>query len=108
MSWLDSARKFLESRSATAAVEFAVLVPVMLGMAGGGFELGRAFQAYNAANRLATQYAFVWSDCSDSPAGICLTELSTYTPSAPNVAPMNTGTEAANDRAASGLPSPGR
>ena len=70
MSWLGPTRKFLRSRAATAAVEFAILVPVMLGMAGGGFELDRAFQVYNAANRLATQYAFVWSDCPDSPAGL--------------------------------------
>jgi Flp pilus assembly protein TadG len=90
MSWLGPTRKFLRSRAATAAVEFAILVPVMLGMAGGGFELGRAFQVYNAANRLATQYAFVWSDCPDSPAGACLTELSSYTSSATlaNVAPQ--------------------
>jgi Flp pilus assembly protein TadG len=81
---------FLRSRAGTAAVEFAVIVPVMIAMAGGGFELGRAFQAYNAANRLATQYAFTWSDCSDSPVGSCLTELSTYTPSAAlaNIAPQ--------------------
>jgi Flp pilus assembly protein TadG len=90
MSRLGSGRKFLGSRAGTAAVEFAIVVPVMLAMAGGGFELGKAFQAYNAANRLATQYAFVWSDCSDSPAGACLTELSTYTTSATlaNVAPQ--------------------
>ncbi len=84
--------RFLRGRSGTAAVEFAVIVPVMIGMMGGGFELGRAFQAYDAANRLATQYAFVWADCSDSPVGTCLTELSTYTPTAAlaNIAPQLT------------------
>jgi hypothetical protein len=75
-------RKLLRGQAGTAAVEFAIIVPVMIGIRGGGFELGRAFQSYNAANRLATQYAFVWADCSDSPAGTCLTELGTYTPSA--------------------------
>ena len=54
----------------------------MIAMAAGAFELGRAFQSYNAANRLATQYAFTWADCSDSPVGTCLTELSNYTASA--------------------------
>ncbi len=59
-------------------------------MAGACFELARAFQSYNAANRLATQYAFVWADCSDSPAGTCLTELSTYTTTSAlaNIAPQ--------------------
>jgi hypothetical protein len=43
-------------------------------------------------NRLATQYAFVWADCSDSPVGTCLTELGNYTPSASlaNIAPQLT------------------
>jgi Flp pilus assembly protein TadG len=83
-------RTFLKGYAGTSAVEFAIVVPVMMAMMGGGFELGRAFQAYNAANRLATQYAFVWADCSDSPVGTCLTELGTYTPSAAlaNIAPQ--------------------
>ena len=83
-------RSLLRSRAGTASVEFALLVPVMITMAGAAFELGRAFQAYNAANRLATQYAFTWSDCSDSPAGTCLTELSSYTSASTlaNVAPQ--------------------
>jgi len=82
--------KFFQGRAGTAAVEFAIVVPVMIAMAGGGFELGRAFQAYDAVNRLATQYAFVWADCSDSPVGTCLTELNTYTSSSAlaNIAPQ--------------------
>jgi Flp pilus assembly protein TadG len=85
-------RSFVRSRTATAAVEFAIIVPVMIGLAGGGFELSRAFRSYNAANRLATQYAFTWADCSDSPAGTCLTEMGTYTPSAAltNIVPQLT------------------
>jgi Flp pilus assembly protein TadG len=84
--------RFLTGRAGTAAVEFAIIVPVIIAMTGGAFELGRAFQAYNAANRLATQYAFVWADCNDSPAGTCLTELNAYTPTASlaNVAPQLT------------------
>ena len=84
--------RFLRGQAATAAIEFAIVVPVMIGMMGGGFELGRAFQSYNAVNRLATQYAFVWADCSDSPVGTCLTELGNYTPSASlaNIAPQLT------------------
>ena len=38
-------------------------------------EAGRLFQVYDATNRLATQYAIVFADCSDIPAGTCNTEL---------------------------------
>jgi len=41
-------------------------------------EFGRAFQVHNAVNRLATQYAIAWADCSDFPAGTCQTELSSF------------------------------
>lgn len=44
-------------------------------MFAGVVEVGRLFQVYNATNRLATQYANVFADCSDSPAGICNNEL---------------------------------
>lgn len=85
-----SISKFLLTRAGTAAVEFALIVPIMLAMVAGAIELGRAFQAYNAANRLATQYAFTWSDCSDSPVGTCNTELSSFTSSSSlaNIAPQ--------------------
>lgn len=83
-------RKFLRTRAGTAAVEFALVVPIMLAMTAGAVELGSAFQAYNAANRLATQYAFTWSDCNDSPAGTCNTELGAFTSASTlaNVAPQ--------------------
>jgi Flp pilus assembly protein TadG len=82
--------RFLRARTGVAAVEFAIIVPIMIAMAAGAVELGRAFQVYNAANRLASQYAFTWADCSDSPAGTCLTEMSSYTSSSSlaNIAPQ--------------------
>jgi Flp pilus assembly protein TadG len=82
--------QFLKDRAGTAAMEFAIVVPVMITMGAGAFELGRAFQAYDAVNRLATQYAFTWADCSDSPAGTCNTELGYYTTSSSlaNIAPQ--------------------
>jgi Flp pilus assembly protein TadG len=84
--------KFLKDRAGTAAVEFAIVVPVMIIMGAGAFELGHAFQAYDAVNRLATQYAFTWADCSDSPVGTCNTELGYYTTnsSLANIAPQLT------------------
>jgi hypothetical protein len=46
----------------------------MLVMIAGVVELGRLFQVYNATDRLATQYAIVFADCSDQPIGTCSTE----------------------------------
>lgn len=78
---MQRADTFLTSRSANAAVEFALIVPVMLLFLGGTVEFGRAYQAYAAVNRLAAGYASSWSDCSDTPVGTCATELALYTSS---------------------------
>ena len=69
---------FLASQRASAGIEFALTVPVLLLFAAGTVEFGRAFQAYNAANRLATQYAISWSDCSGTA---CQTELGYFSDS---------------------------
>jgi Flp pilus assembly protein TadG len=66
---------FIRCRSATAAIEFAFIVPILLMMFAGVVEFGRLFQVYDATNRLATQYAIVYADCSDNPVGACGTEL---------------------------------
>ncbi|MGA2289273.1 TadE/TadG family type IV pilus assembly protein [Bradyrhizobium sp.] len=66
---------FRRSGSATAAIEFAFILPVLLMMFAAVVEAGRLFQVYDATNRLATQYAIVFADCSDIPAGTCNTEL---------------------------------
>ena len=71
-------RRFLGGRSGTAAIEFAVVLPVLIALAAGIVELGRAFQVYNAVNRLATQYAIAYSDCSDFPVGSCGAEILLY------------------------------
>jgi Flp pilus assembly protein TadG len=70
--------EFLRSKRATAAIEFAIIAPVMVIMAAGTSEVGRYFVVYDAVNRLATQYASAWADCSDVPTGTCATELSTF------------------------------
>jgi Flp pilus assembly protein TadG len=71
--------RWVQSRHAASAVEFAIIVPLMLLLMAGTVEFGRAFQAYQASNQLATRYASTWADCSDYPAGTCNTILSTYT-----------------------------
>jgi Flp pilus assembly protein TadG len=66
---------FARSGEGTAAVEFAFILPVLLLLFAGVVEIGRLFQVYDATNRLATQYAIVFADCSNVPAGACSTEL---------------------------------
>ncbi len=46
-------RRFTASSSGNAAVEFALIVPVLIMMSAGVYELGRAFQSLSAANKLA-------------------------------------------------------
>jgi Flp pilus assembly protein TadG len=71
--------RWLRSTDGTAGVEFALIAPVLLLLAGATAEFGMIFQVYNATDRLAAQYAISWADCSDLPAGNCQTELATYT-----------------------------
>jgi Flp pilus assembly protein TadG len=83
-------KKFWLASSATAAIEFAFIVPLMLVLFAGVIEVGRAYQVYNATNRLATQYAIAWADCSDSPVGTCNSELGYFNSasSIANIAPQ--------------------
>jgi Flp pilus assembly protein TadG len=83
-------RNFLRSRSGTAAIEFAFIVPILLLMLAGVVEIGRLYQVWNATNRLASQYAIVYADCSDQPVGTCSTELSALgsTNAISNIAPQ--------------------
>lgn len=80
---------FIRSTRGNAAVEFALVVPVMLLIGAGIVEFGLAFHVYNQTNRLATQYALVWSDCQDSGLN-CQTEMNTYATAAAktNIAPQ--------------------
>lgn len=70
--------RFVRCRSATAAIEFAIIVPILLLMIAGVVEVGRLFQVYNATNRVAAQIAIVYADCSDNPVGTCGTEANSY------------------------------
>lgn len=82
--------RWLCATDGTAAVEFALVAPLLLLLAGATVEFGSIFKVYNATDRLAAQYAISWADCSDYPTGTCLTELASYTASATvaNVAPQ--------------------
>lgn len=71
-------RHFRRSQAGTAAIEFAFIAPILLLMFAAIVEFGGVFQAYNSVNRLATQYAITWSDCSDLPIGTCNTELTAF------------------------------
>jgi Flp pilus assembly protein TadG len=85
-------RRFVASERANAAIEFAFVLPLIISLFAGIAEFGRAFQVYNATNKLASQYAIAWADCSDVPVGACQTELNTLTASntITNVAPQLT------------------
>jgi len=89
---LKLVQKFRRSRSASAAVEFAFIFPIMLTMFAGVVEFGRLFQVYDATNRLATQYAIVYADCQQ--ASTCSSEpalLGTTTAIANIVPQLQTG-----------------
>ncbi len=69
----------MHAHQAVAAIEFALISPILLLFIGGVVEFGRAFQVFEAVNRLATQYAIAYADCSDAPTGTCSIELANYT-----------------------------
>lgn len=71
-------RRFARSDRGVAAIEFCLVAPLLLLLMGGIVEFGSALQANNQANRLATQYAIAYADCSDFPVGTCRTELASY------------------------------
>ena len=82
----------MSGRRGSVAVEFALVAPLLLTLAGGIVELGGALRAYAAVNRLAMQYAISFADCSDTSSGVCQTELNQYVTSfmTGNIAPMLT------------------
>ncbi len=86
-------RRLLRATRGAAAAELAIIVPVALLLVAGIVEFGRLFEVYDATNRLATQYALAWANCSESntdSGGVCATEIATYTASAAigNVTPQ--------------------
>lgn len=78
------------NRRAVVAVEFAVVAPIMVLLAGAIFEIGSLLRTSAAVNRLTMQYAVSYADCSDTASGVCLTELDEYPTTAAlgNIAPQ--------------------
>jgi Flp pilus assembly protein TadG len=77
-----AARALLQTRRGAAAAELAVILPVMMLLVAGIIEFGRLYQVYEATNRLATQYALSWANCSENTTnvnGVCSAELPDYT-----------------------------
>jgi Flp pilus assembly protein TadG len=81
-------------RRGSVAIEFALLAPVMILLAGCIYELGSLLQANVAVNRLAMLYAISFADCSDTSSGVCLTELNLYKTASAlgNIAPQLSAT----------------
>jgi Flp pilus assembly protein TadG len=84
-----SVSRLLRSTRGNAAIEFCLVVPPMLLLGAGAVEFGLTFHVYNQTNRLATQYARVWSDCQDQGTS-CKTEMDGYATDAAktNIAPQ--------------------
>jgi Flp pilus assembly protein TadG len=82
----------LSNRRAVTSVEFALLAPILLLMAGATVEIGLLLRTYVAANRLAMQIAISYADCPDTSAGACQTEAALYATPAllANIAPQLT------------------
>jgi Flp pilus assembly protein TadG len=77
-------------RRAVVSIEFAIIAPVMVLMAGGAVEMGLLLRVYTATQRLAVQYAISYADCPDTVSGACQTEAAEYATASAigNVAPQ--------------------
>jgi Flp pilus assembly protein TadG len=83
-------RALLTNCRAVTSVEFAILAPMLVLMAGATVEMGLLLRVYVAANRLAMQIAISYADCPDTSAGACQTEAALYATPAllANIAPQ--------------------
>ena len=80
---------FARAARGTAVIEFTIVVPIMMLLVAAIAEFGLILNVYNQTNRLATQYAIAWGECSDGTNQNCRTELPSYTSASTigNVAP---------------------
>ncbi|OQW52236.1 TadE/TadG family type IV pilus assembly protein [Candidatus Raskinella chloraquaticus] len=85
------ARRFTRQERGSIAVEFAILVPVLILLMGATYELAGGIEANSQLNIMVGQVALSWGDCSDSPAGDCQAEMNQYIAARTNIAPaLNT------------------
>ena len=85
----------LSGSRGAAIIEFVAVLPVMLLLLAAIVEFGRLFIVYAATDRLATNYALAWANCSENSVdtnGVCSNELANYTTAASisNVVPQLT------------------
>ena len=80
-------RRFRRQQRASVAIEFAFLVPILILLMGGTYELAGGIEANSQLNTMVGQVALSWGDCSDSPAGTCRTEMNQYISALSNIAP---------------------
>jgi Flp pilus assembly protein TadG len=82
-------RLFRRHDRGIAAIEFAIIAPVVIFLAAATLEFGAYYRALDGVNKLASQYAISWSDCSDDASASCGTEGTSYTSGslATNLAP---------------------
>jgi len=74
------------SRRGVAALEFAIIAPVLVALMAGVVEVGALIRTYVAVHRLTMQFAVSFADCPDTSAtsggtGACGSEISKYTSS---------------------------
>lgn len=67
-------RRFRHDDNAIAAIEFAIIVPVVVALFATTLEFGLYYRSLDAVNKLASQYAIAFADCFDD--ADCTTERS--------------------------------
>ena len=82
---------FVRGERASIAVEFAFLVPVLILLMGGTYEVSGAIEANSQLNIMVGQVALSWGDCNDSPTGTCQTEMNQYVTARANIVPALNG-----------------
>lgn len=78
---------FLRARQGAMAVEFAFVVPLLVLIMGGTYELAGGIDANSQLSTMVAQVALAWGDCVDQPAGTCAIEMSRYIAARANIAP---------------------
>ncbi len=80
--------RLLRDQRGVAAVEFSFLLPIILLLLAGAFEVGRAVQIRRAVEMLATQAALVLADCPDQTGAACSSEAAQISQAATHLAPL--------------------